>query len=116
MTHAVAKLVLKTQSNLIANSTRVETQTVTSYNAIADTYGSEKGSVECTDNLSEDITNATDDSPVEVLSFYLMVDGKDTQDVTLSHTATPGDFTTANSRTFNNVPFQIDYRTILLDM
>lgn len=114
MTHAVAKLVLKTQSTLKANSTKMATQTVTSYNAITDTYGSEKANIECTDGLSEDITNATDANPVEVLSFYLMVDGKDTQDVTLSHTATPGDFTSTVDRTFNNVPFQIDYRTVFV--
>lgn len=113
MTHAVAKLVLKTQSPLSANSTKVATQTVTSYNAITDTYGSEKANIECTDGLTGDIT-ATDENPVEVLSFYLMVDGKDTQNVTLSHTATPGDFTSADDRTFNNVPFQIDYRTIFV--
>lgn len=114
MTHAVAKLVLKTQSTLKANCTKVATQTVTSYNAITNTYGSEKANIECTDGLSGDITNATDANPVEVLSFYLMVDNKDTQDVTLSHTATPGDFTSANERTFNNVPFQIDYRTVFV--
>lgn len=114
MTHAVAKLVLKTQSPLKANSTKVATQTVTSYNAITNTYGSEKENIECTDGLSGDITNATDANPVEVLSFYLMVDGKDTQDVTLSHTATPGDFTSAVDRPFNNVPFQIDYRTVFV--
>lgn len=114
MTHAVAKLVLKTQSSLKTNSTKVATQTVTSYNAITDTYGSEKADIECTDGLTEDITNATDATPVEVLSFYLMVDGKDTQEVTLSHTTTPGDFTSADDRTFNNVPFQIDYRTVFV--
>lgn len=112
MKHAVAKVVLKTTTPLSANSAKVATSSCNSYNAISDTYS---GSVEVESEVgpTEEITTASTASTAEVLSFYLLV-GKETNTVTVSYTTTANDFSNPYTLQLNNVPFEADYRTILV--
>ena len=112
MKHAVTKVVLKTTAPLSANSTKISTNTCNSYSAISDIY-SGSTEVESVVGPTENITSASTDNPADVLSFYLLV-GKETNTVTVRYTTTANDFSNPYTLQLNNVPFEADYRTILV--
>lgn len=112
MTHAVAKAVLQTTSDLAANTAKLSTETYKTYNAITGVASGDKIAIEGT-NAAE-ATGATKENPVEVLQFYTLIGKKETLPATISYTTVAGDFSDANTYTylFSNAPFQADYRTV----
>lgn len=107
MKHAVAKVVLKTTTNLGAGEAKVETGTYTQYNAITNEYAEPATEKVSGTGPEADIT-ITDGTPVEALSFYILT-GKETQAVDLKYTSA-GE---TDTYTLDNVPFEADCRTIL---
>lgn len=113
MTHAVAKAVLQTTSDLAANTAKLSTETYNTYNAITGVASGDKIAIEGT-NAAE-ATGATKENPVEVLQFYTLIGKKETLPAKISYTTDEaGNFDEANTYTheFSNAPFQADYRTV----
>lgn len=112
MTHAVAKAVLQTTSDLAANRAKLSTKTYSVYNAIKGEVSGETTDIEVTN--AKVATGATKESPVEVLKFYTLIGNKETLLAKISYTLEAGNFIDANTYTheFSNAPFQADYRTV----
>lgn len=113
MTHAVAKAVLQTTSDLAANTAKLSTKTYNTYNAITGVASGDKIAIEGT-NAAE-ATGATKENPVEVLQFYTLIGKKETLPAKISYTTDEaGNFSDDKTYThsFSNAPFQADYRTV----
>lgn len=113
MTHAVAKAVLQTTSDLAANTAKLSTKTYNTYNAITGVASGDKIAIEGT-NAAE-ATGATKENPVEVLQFYTLIGKKETLPAKISYTTDEaGNFSVDKTYThsFSNAPFQADYRTV----
>lgn len=112
MTHAVAKVVLQTTSDLIPNRAKLSTETYSTYDAIQGKVSGGKTDIEV---MAIGVFGASKDHPAEVLMFYTLIGNKETLPVRISYTTDEaGNFSDDKTYThlFSNAPFQADYRTV----
>lgn len=104
--HAVAKVVLQTTANITADkSASVTVQTHTGYSVFDGKVAASTSSI--TETKAIATTDATTDNPVDVLSFYVLVDKDEEPQASVTVAYGDDDIEVAN------VPIKADCRTVL---
>ena len=110
MTHAVAKVVLQTTSDLTAHTAQFVMYTYKVYNAIT---GEASGATQRLEGINEvAATGASKENPKEVLQLYTLIGKKVAQSALINYTTVAEDFRDPYTHIFDNAPFQADYRTV----
>ncbi|MDE7443234.1 MAG: leucine-rich repeat domain-containing protein [Muribaculaceae bacterium] len=113
MKHAVAKVVLQTTTPLAANSAKLEVPTHPRYNAVVQSVMESSVSVDVK-GPAADITEASEESPVNVAELYVLADKQEAVNIKLQYTLTPDDVSQPYTKTLSGATIRADRRTVLV--